>query len=299
MALNNSTELSIANLHKSIIAAGSFENDGSYPYVYNNQNSGIVMQDFEYDQDSNGNNTIINFTATDNNIIANSKAFLYNNITYTIPLIKNQVNYELVPKVVSKSNLATSFISVFPMYKTISTKYDSNGMLLYGFRYDQDPTNSYKFKTVGVRLINEVNTVGEYGFRIFLEALQYDRDADGNTTITDIQTKYSNFFNFDFNLYKVTLLITTYVANDSTDDYIYFTLDTVERDLNGNRLISIGSNNSFKLSDINLTKDNVTQCVTMPELNQSIEYSLFNVKIYGTNLSTEALEQQSYIEVKK
>ena len=286
MALNNSLEKPIFGVSKSIVSLGSFEADGSYPYVYNNYTSGIVLQDLDND-----------FVATDNNIIQNTKVIEILGRQYTFPLIKNQVCYELIPDIVKKSNLKTSYIVTFPVYKTISVGYDSNGMLLYGFRYDQDPDKTYKFKTVGVRIVNDIDENGLYGFRIKLQALQYDRDDDGNTTITDIKTVYDKFYNFYYSLDKIVLLISTQVTNDGDDDYLSIELNSVNRDLNGDRLIS--TNGSLKLSDINLTKDNVTQCVTMPELNQSIEYTLCNIKVYGDYMPVEQLEQQSYISTYK
>jgi len=286
MALNNSLEKPIFGISKSIVSLGSFEADGSYPYVYNNYTSGIVLQDLDND-----------FIATDNNIIQNTKVIEILGRQYTFPLIKNQVSYELIPDVVKKSNLKTSYIVTFPIYKTISTGYDSNGMLLYGFRYDQDPDNTYKFKTVGIRIVNAIDENGAYGFKIKLQALQYDRDGDGNTTITDVKTVHDKFYNFYYSLDKIVLLISTKVTNDGSDDYLTIELNSVNRDLNGNRLIS--TTGSLKLSDINLTKDNVTQCITMPELNQSIEYTLCNIKVYGDYMPVEQLEQQSYISTYK
>ena len=287
MSLNNALEKPIYGLKTSIVVAGSFESDGSYPYVYNNQNSGIVMQDLDKD-----------FKPTNNNIIQKTKSITYNYKTYTIPLIKNQVNYELMPAILSKSNIKSSYIVTFPIYKTISSGYDKNGMLLYGFRYDQDSDKTYKFKTVGIRIVNDINDNGTYGYTVRLEALQYDQDDDSNTTISSIKKVYEHFYPFYYSLSMITLLIRTEVKKDSdNDDALFIYVDSLDKDYDGNRLISFSG--SFKLSDINLSKDNIYQCVTMPELNQSIEYSLFNIKVYSDNLSLNVLEQQSYILVTK
>ena len=78
MALKTSYEPPINGLHGNIISFGSFERDGSYPYVYNNQQEAIILVDLDKD-----------FNETPNNNIVSYKDVIYKNDRITVPIIRN------------------------------------------------------------------------------------------------------------------------------------------------------------------------------------------------------------------
>jgi len=104
MSLKSSYEApikSMQGLSPYIISLGSFERDGSLPYVYNNQMTGIVIEDL----DSSFNETV------DNNILY-SKDVKYKDIMFNVPILTNQLNYQILDNIGINNSSKTSIVFV-------------------------------------------------------------------------------------------------------------------------------------------------------------------------------------------
>jgi len=280
MSLKSSYEGLIYNLNSKIISFGSFERDGSFPYVYNNEQSAIILEDIDSD-----------FVVSTNNNIQSYKSVNYKGKTYTIPIVKNQIEYTTLDTIAKNNDAKISLIYVSEMYKVINPDIDENGMMVVGYKYDQQD-DSFKFKTIGVRATFGVSG-SQYGMFVWAEALQYDQDDDGNTTIDSLVSTDKTFIPYDYSVENLTIM-STFEYNSDTDK-LYMEYKSVEKDQDGNRLINFDY--ELNCDDDNAAFDPslINMCITMPELNQTIEYSLFHIKTFGDKLNLDALEHQSNI----
>jgi len=282
MSLKPNYEPKIYGLHHNIIAFGSYERDGSFPYVYNNEQNAIVIQDLDDD-----------FVVTNNNNIQAYKMLNYKGKQYTIPIIKNQIEYQVLNEVAKNNDAKVSLIYVSEMYKALHSNIDTNGMLTIGFKYDQQ-NDSYKFKTIGIRATYGIKD-GEYGIFLWAEALQYDQDDDDNTTITSLVTTDKTFMKYNYELNNLTLMITFEYNSDANK--LYMEYKSVEKDQNGNRLLSLDLELSCDDDNADFEPDDINNVITMPELNENIEYSIYHIKTFGDKLNLNILEHQSNILV--
>ena len=283
MGLKAGIEPVIYGLHNKIIAFGSYERDGSFPYVYNNEQNAIVMQDLDDD-----------FVVTNNNNIKAYKSLVYKGKTYTIPIITNQIEYQVLNEIAKNNDAKISLIYVSEMYKSLHSDINEYGMLVAGFKYDQDPDSTYKFKTIGLRATYGTND-GEYGMFIWAEALQYDQDDDDNTTIESLVSTDKTFFRYNYELTNLTLM-TTFEYN-SDDDKLIMEYKSVEKNQEGDRLLSLDLELDCDDDNANFDPDQINNVITMPELGQNIEYSLYHIKTFGDKLNLNILEHQSNILV--
>jgi len=279
MSLKPNYEPKIYELHPNIIAFGSYERDGSFPYVYNNEQAGIIMQDLDDD-----------FVTTDNNNIRAYKTVEYKQNKYTVPLIKSQIEYQIINAIAKNNNSRCSVVYVSPLYKALYSNIDSNGMLVLGIKYDLE--SSYKFKTIGVRALYTINNY-QYGIYIWAEALQYDQDDDGNTTITSLTTSNKTFIPYNYSFDNVTMMTT--FEEDTDNNKLIIEYKSVEKDQEGNRLFDFDFSLDTDDDNAKYSSNKIDSIITMPELNQSIEYSLYHIKTFGNKLSLNTLEHQSNI----
>ena len=283
MSLKSSYEApikSMQGLSPYIISLGSFERDGSLPYLYNNQMTGIVIQDLDS-----------NFAVTDDNNILNSKDVKYKGINFNVPVLTNQLEYQILNTVGKNNNSKTSIIFVMEYYKQVVpmlNNLDEYGMLLYGFKYQQG-SNSYDFNTIGIRGKFGTNN-GQYGIFLWGEALIYSQDSGGNTTINSVSGSKTDvtFLPYDYSIENFTILCNTYSNDSSSNLYINFKDVDSNINLSLNIDTSTDSNNNYVSSKLN-------NVITMPNYSQNINYSLYHFKTFGDQLTIDELEAQSHL----
>ena len=282
MSLKSSYEApikSMQGLSPYIISLGSFERDGSLPYLYNNQMTGIVIEDL----DSSFNET------ADNNILY-SKDVKYKGINFNVPILTNQLEYQILNTVGKNNNSKTSIIFVMEYYKQIVpmlNSLDDYGMLLYGFKYQQG-SNSYDFNTIGIRGKFGTNN-GQYGIFLWGEALIYSQDDSGNTTINSVSGSKTDvtFLPYDYSIENFTILCNT-VSDDSNSNLtVNFKDVSGSIDLSLNIDTSADSNNNYVSSKLN-------KVITMPTFSQNVDYSYYHIKTFGDQLDMDILERQTH-----
>jgi hypothetical protein len=193
--------------------------------------------------------------------------------------------------IIGKNNNAkVSFIYVLEMYKTINTNIDDNGMLMLGIKYDKE--TSYKFKTIGIRGKYGVNG-SQYGIFLWSEALQYDQDDDDNTTITSLIATDKVFIPYNYAIPNLTIMTT--FEYDSDSDTLSIEHKTVNKDMDGNRLLNIEHTLDCSDDGASFEPGSIDEYITMPELNQNVEYSIYHIKTFGDKLTLNELEYQSNI----
>jgi len=284
---------SIYGLSDYIISLGSFERDGSLPYVYNNQMTGIVVQDLDD-----------NFVATNNNNITYSKDVMYKSIKYNVPLLTNQINYEIMETIAINNLSKTSITFVMQYYKQIiemTSELDQYGMLLYGFRYAQannsKGTDDYDFDTIGIR--GKFGTKNnKYGIFLWGEALIYGQDSNGNTTIDTVKDSKTDvtFLPYDYNVENFTIMCTTESEVDSNGNETN-KLDVNFKDTSGILDLTLTIDTSNGATADKFTSDKVYKCITMPNYSQNIDYSYLHIKTFGDKLTMNELETQTHILV--
>jgi len=283
MSLKSSYEApikSMQGLSSYIISLGSFERDGSLPYLYNNQMTGIVIEDLDS-----------NFAVTENNDILNSKDIKYKDINFNIPILTNQLEYQILNTIGVNNNSKTSIIFVMEYYKQVVpmlNNLDDYGMLLYGFKYQQG-ANSYDFNTIGIR--GKFGTSnGQYGIFLWGEALIYSKDSGGNTTITSISGSKTTvtFLPYDYSVENFTILCNTYSDDSSSNLYINF------KDVDSNINLSLTIDTSADSTN-NYISSKLNNVITMPNYSQNINYSYCHIKTFGEQLTMDELESQSHL----
>ena len=281
MALNTRYEGKVYELHPNIISFGSFERDGSFPYVYNNEQAAIMLEALDDDMK----------ITIDNNIYQ-YKAVMYKDKYYTVPVIKNQIEYSVLNEIAKNNNAKISTLKVLQMYKAITESIDKYGMLMLGFRYDQDNDKTYKFKTIGIR--GKFGIQGyQYGVTLWAEALQYDQDSDGNTTINSLVKSDEHFYSYKYDLEYLTIMNT--FEYDQTNDKLLMEYKSVEKQPDGSRLLDLDFSLDCDDANAKFDPDKIYKYITMPELNQTVEYSYYHIKTFGDKLSLDTLEHQSNI----
>jgi len=290
MGLKIGYEPKIYGLHPNIISLGSFERDGSYPYVYNNEQAAIILEDLD-----------TNFKCIINNNITAFKKVQYKGQFYTVPVVTNQIEYTILNDIAKNNNAKLSILNVMQIYKAIATGLDINGMLLFGFRYDQDPEKDYKFKTIGLRGIYGNNN-NQYGVFLWGEALQYNKlDSDGNesedgeVTITSLTKTTKSFYTYDYSLEYLTMMTT--FEYDSTNNQLNIEYASVEKQPTGERLIDLQLALNCDSDNADFDPSKIFKFITMPELHNKMDYSYYHIKTFGDKLDFSTLEHQSNIIV--
>ena len=283
----------VYGLSEYIISLGSFERDGILPYVYNNQMTGIVIQDIDE-----------NFVATNNNNIGYSKDVMYNAERYNVPLLTNQINYEII-ETIAKNNLSkTSIVFVMEYYKQIiemTSELDQYGMLLYGFRYAQANnsagTNDYNFNTIGIRG-RFGSKDNKYGIFIWGEALIYGQDNNSNPTIDSIVGSKTDelFIPYDYSIENFTIMCTTESEVDTSGNETNKLLIEF-KDIKATLDLTLTIDTSGGAAADKFTSDKIYKCITMPNYSQNIDYSYFHIKTFGDKLTMDELEKQTHILV--
>jgi hypothetical protein len=276
MALNSSYEAPIQNLHPNIISIGSFEKNGSYPYVYNNEQNAIVI--LKIDSDT--------MEETINNVVYQYKQVIYANKTLTVPVLVDSIWYQEIEKIAKNNNCLVSFMFVMEIYKQLNANVDPNGMLVLGFKYDVE--NQAKFKTIGIRGMFAPNN-GTYGVYLWLEALQYDKNDDGDIIITSLGSTNKIYFPYDYSLENLT---TMFMFDYSDGENLIIDVKSVEKKPDGSRILD----QQFSLN-INIDLSTIEKFLTMNELNKTIQYSFYHIKTFGAKLTPEELDYQSKILV--
>jgi hypothetical protein len=276
MALSSNYEAPIQNLHPKIISIGSFEKNGSYPYVYNNEQNAIVILKI----DSNTMEEKVN------NVVYQYKQVEYANKKISVPVLVDSIWYQEIEKIAKDNNCLVSFMFVMEVYKQLNYNVDEYGMLVLGFKYDVE--SQTKFKTIGIRGIFAPNN-GTYGVYLWLEALQYDTDDDGNVTITSLGSTDKIYFPYDYSLPNLT---TMFMFDYSDGENLVVDVKSVEKKPDGSRILD----NQFSL-DIDINLNTLEKFLTMNELNKTIQYSFYHIKTFGDKLTPEELDYQSKILV--
>jgi len=280
MPLSTNKEHTYNGLHSDIINVGSFEKDGSYPYVYNNQQRSIVITKFNKD-----------FVATYDSLISSYKTVEYNKDDLIVPVVKDSITFIDMDKVIANNDTNVSVMFAMPLYKSILDGIDVNGMMLLGMQYDIEET--YKFKTIGIYADYGVKGT-QYGYNISMKSLQYDQDSDGNTTITELASTSKTFIPYAYDKSAITFTFTI-THNDSK---VQYNLATIERDdKTGNKMFDL----HYELDDDDTSFDatKVERLLIMNELNKVIEYSIMNAKTFGSVLSSDEFYDQSKILVRR
>ena len=297
MGLKSSYEPSINNVYglsDYVISLGSFERDGSVPYIYNNQMSGMVIQDLDN-----------NFVATDNNNLTYSKDVIYKATKYNVPLLTDQIDYQIIETIAKNNHSKTSITFVMEYYKQIiemPSDLDQYGMLLYGFRYAQannsKGTDDYDFNIIGIRGKFGTNN-NKYGIFIWGEALIYGQDSNGNTTIDTVSGSKTNvtFIPYNYGIENFTILCTTESLVDSNGNETN-KLEVQFKDTTGNINLDLTIDTSNAADDKDkFSSDKVYKCITMPNYSQNINYSFYHIKTFGDKLTLDELEKQTHILV--
>ena len=287
---------SVYGLSDNIVALGSFERDGGIPYVYNNQMSGIVLQDLNTDLEP-----------TDNNNIFKDRNTKYKNIDLNVPVLSNQIKYQILEDACKNNHSRTSIAYVMEYYKQIiylSDSRDDYGMLLYGFRYSQSNnskgTDVFDFDTIGIRGKFGLNN-NQYGITLWGEALIYGQDSNGNTTIDSVSgsktTEY--FFPYDYSINNLTVMCTTEMELDSKGNETGKLLVNF-KDVDGNIDLSllIDTSGATDAKD-EYTSDKIDSVITMPTYSESIDYTYYHIKTFSDKLTMDELEKQTHILVTK
>jgi len=276
----------VIGLIDKIISFGSFEKDGSYPYVYNNSQNTIVLQDLD-DQ----------LLGVTNNIIDNYKTLSYKDNKSYIPILNQQIKYEVLDQISKNNNCRITLLTVVEFYKQILPNVDSNGILMLGFRYDTEKDSSgniTKYKTIGIRGKFGLNN-NIYGISLWAEALQYDVSDINNITITSLNKSNVVFYEYDYKVNNYTINMN--FNYDSTNNELDCYIGSVEKDINGNKYID----NTFTINcdDNNASFDpsKIEECITTGDRNKQTSFSYFHIKTFNDVLTDSEAENQSKILV--
>jgi len=283
MGLKSGLEPLYDGLDEHIINVGSFEKDGSYPYMYNNNGESIHI--VKYDED---------MVATIDSVIENYKTVSYRNNNYVLPLLANSLDYIRLDESLKASNECSALFA-FPLYKTIVKEANENGMMLFGSIYEQDPTNAYDFKTIGVyyrRTIDGSTGVAKHSFRV--ASYQYGK-TDDDITMTELATGTEHHIEYSYTLDMLTIRIGFKYDTDTT-----ITLNCIEVDeSNDSPARYIDFSTTLLKADTSFEPSDIDRMSTLNELEKKMEYSIGHIKTFSSELDNSTLYTQSKILVLK